>query len=162
MTLKDVEVARLDPGQFQAVLDPDDCRRFLGRLEVAAQRLGGRRLWQVNSTEQGGGVAEMLPFLLGYLTGAGIDARWVVLEGNQEFFQVTKRVHHLLHGQPGDGGELDEPAQDTYRQTLKETLGELEQRVEPGDVVVLHDPQTAGLVPALKRQGAVVIISVSK
>src|SRR5215204_5673055 len=157
--LKDVGIARLDPGRFQAVLDPEDCRRLLGRLARAAERLAGRRLWQVNSTEQGGGVAEMLHFLVGYQTGAGIDARWLVLEGNQDFFAVTKRVHHLLHGQPGDGGELDEPAQDTYRQTLKETLGELEQRVEPGDVVVLHDPQTAGLVPALKQQGAVVIWS---
>jgi trehalose synthase len=159
VTLKDVEVARLDPGRFEAVLDPDDCGRFLGRLELAAERLDGRRLWQVNSTEQGGGVAEMLHFLVGYLAGAGIDARWVVIEGNQEFFAVTKRVHHLLHGQPGDEGQLDEPARDTYRQTLKETLGELQQRVEPGDVVVLHDPQTAGLVAALKRQGATVIWS---
>jgi trehalose synthase len=101
----------------------------------------------------------MRHFLLGYLTGAGIDTRWVVIEGNQEFFEITKRVHHLLHGQPGDEGDLDEPARASYRQTLKETLGELEQRVEPGDVVVLHDPQTAGLAPALKRQGAVVIWS---
>jgi trehalose synthase len=154
--LKDVEVSSLDPGRFEAVLDPDFCRRFLDRLAKAAERLAGRRLWQVSSTEQGGGVAEMLHFLLGYLTGAGIDTRWVVIEGNQEFFEVTKRVHHLLHGQPGDEGDLDEPARASYRQTLKETLGELEQRVEPGDVVVLHDPQTAGLVPALKRQGAVV------
>jgi trehalose synthase len=159
VSLKDVEVARLDPGRFQAVLDRDACRRFLGCLELAAERLGGRRLWQVNSTEQGGGVAEMLPFLLGYLVGAGIDARWVVIEGNQEFFAVTKRIHHLLHGQPGDEGQLDEPARASYRQTLKETLGELEQRVEPGDVVILHDPQTAGLVPALKRQGATVVWS---
>jgi trehalose synthase len=104
-------------------------------------------------------VAEMLHFLLGYLVGAGIDARWLVLEGNEEFFAVTKRLHHLLHGQPGDEGELDEPARDTYRQTLKETLAELQPLVEPGDVVVLHDPQTAGLAPALKRQGAVVIWS---
>jgi trehalose synthase len=101
----------------------------------------------------------MLHFLLGYLAGAGIDARWVVIEGNQEFFEVTKRLHHLLHGQPGDGGELDEPARASYRQTLKEALGDLQQRVEPGDVVVLHDPQTAGLVPPLKRQGATVIWS---
>jgi trehalose synthase len=159
VTLKDVEVARLDPGRFQAVLDPDACRRFLDRLAKAADRLAGRRLWQVNSTEQGGGVAEMLRFLLGYLTGAGIDTRWVVLEGNLEFFAVTKRIHHLLHGQPGDGEELDEPARASYRQTLKETLEELEQRVESGDVVILHDPQTAGLVPALKQQGATVIWS---
>src|SRR5215204_5272607 len=157
--LKDVGIARLDPGRFQAVLDPEDCRRLLGRLARAAERLAGRQLWQVNSTEQGGGVAEMLPFLLGYLAGAGVDARWLVIEGNQDFFAITKRVHHLLHGQPGDEGELDEPAQATYRQTLKETLGELEQRVEPGDVVVLHDPQTAELVPALKQQGATVIWS---
>jgi trehalose synthase len=159
VTLKDVEVSRLDPGRFEAVLDPDDCRRFLDRLAKAAERLAGRRLWQVNSTEQGGGVAEVLHFLLGYLAGAGIDTRWLVLEGNQDFFAVTKRVHHLLHGQPGDGGELDEPARANYRQTLKETLGELEQWVEPGDVVILHDPQTAGLAPALKQQGAVVIWS---
>jgi trehalose synthase len=159
MTLKDVEVARLDPGRFEAELDPDSCRRFLGRLELAADRLAGRRLWHVNSTEQGGGVAEMLHFLLGYLAGAGIDTRWVVIEGNEEFFQVTKRIHHLLHGQPGDARELDEPARASFRQTLKEALGELQQRVEPGDVVVLHDPQTAGLVPALKQQGAVVIWS---
>jgi trehalose synthase len=141
------------------VLDPDACGRFLGRLELAAERLAGRRLWHVNSTEQGGGVAEMLHFLLGYLAGAGIDARWVVLEGNEEFFAVTKRLHHLLHGQPGDEGELDGPARDIYRQTLKETLAELQQRVEPGDIVVLHDPQTAGLAPALKQQGATVIWS---
>src|SRR5215218_1713963 len=157
--LKDVGIARLDPGRFQAVLDPEDCRRLLGRLARAAERLAGRRLWQVNSTEQGGGVAEMLHFLVGYLAGAGIDARWVVLEGNQDFFAITKRIHHLLHGQPGDGGELDELARASYRQTLKEALGELEQRVEPGDVIVLHDPQTAGLVPALKQQGATVIWS---
>jgi trehalose synthase len=30
----------------------------------------------------------------------------VVIEGNQEFFAVTKRIHHLLHGQPGDEGQL--------------------------------------------------------
>jgi trehalose synthase len=159
VTLKDVGISRLDPGRFEAVLDPDDCGRFLARLEVAAERLDGRRLWQVNSTEQGGGVAEMLHVLLGYLTGAGIDARWVVIQGNQDFFAVTKRVHHLLHGQPGDGGVLDGPAQGSYWQTLKETLEELQPRVEPGDVVLLHDLQTAGLAPALKRQGATVIWS---
>jgi trehalose synthase len=159
VTLKNVGISRLDPGRFEAVLDPDDCRRFLRRLAQAAERLAGRRLWQVNSTEQGGGVAEMLHFLVGYLAGAGIDTRWLVLEGNQDFFAVTKRVHHLLHGQPGHGGELDEPAQGSYWQTLKETLKELQERVEPGDVVVLHDPQTAGLVPALKRQGATVVWS---
>ena len=75
MAVKDIEVSRLDPERFEAVLDPDYCRRFVGRLAQAADRLYGRRLWHVNSTEQGGGVAEMLHFLLGYLAGSGIDTR---------------------------------------------------------------------------------------
>ena len=157
--MKEVEIQELDPGRFDGVLEPEPARRFAHRLAQAADRLAGRHVWHVNSTEKGGGVAEMLHFLLGYLAGAGIEARWVVLEGTEDFFEVTKRLHHLLHGQPGDARELDEPARASFRQTLKEALGELQQRVEPGDVVVLHDPQTAGLVPALKQQGAVVIWS---
>jgi hypothetical protein len=62
----------------------------------------------VNSTEEGGGVAKMLHFLLGYLAGAGIDTHWMVLEGNEEFFEVAKRLHHLLHGRPGDGRGMDQ------------------------------------------------------
>jgi trehalose synthase len=82
----------------------------------------------VNSTEEGGGVAEMLHFLLGYLAGAGIDTHWVVLEGNEDFFQVTKRLHHLLHGRPGDGRAMDQTVRGIYEQTQKETLAELQRR----------------------------------
>ncbi len=145
--LKDVDVPELDPRRFVGVLDPEPCRRFVLRLERAADWFGRRRLWQVNSTEQGGGVAEMLHFLLGYLAGAGIDTRWAVLEGNDDFFAITKRIHHLLHGRPGDGG-LDQPARGVYEQTLKEALAELQRRVGPGDVVVLHDRRRRGLLPS--------------
>jgi trehalose synthase len=157
--VKEVHVPELHPGRFEGVLDPDPCRRFVRRLDQAADRLAGRRLWHVNSTEQGGGVAEMLHFLLGYLAGAGIDTRWLVLEGNEDFFEVTKRLHHLLHGRPGDGRGVDQTARGIYEQTQKETLAELQRRVGPGDVVVLHDPQTAGLAPELKRLGATVVWS---
>ena len=157
--LNDVDVATLDPRRFQAVLDPDACGGFLQRLEQAAERLHGRRLWHLNSTEEGGGVAEMLHFLLGYLAGAGIDARWVVIDGNQRFFEVTKRIHNLLHGQPGDRGDLMGPDQAVYEQPLGEAFQQLRQRVAPGDVVVLHDPQTAALAPPLKRLGAGVVWS---
>ena len=157
--MKEIEVQELHPGRFDGVLEPEPARRFAHRLEEAANRLAGRRVWHVNSTEKGGGVAEMLHFLLGYLAGAGIDARWVVLEGNEEFFLVTKRLHHLLHGRPGDGRGLDQTARGIYEQTQKETLAELQREVGPGDVVVLHDPQTAGLAPELKRLGATVVWS---
>jgi trehalose synthase len=157
--VKQVEVPELQPGRFEGVLDPDRWHRFARRLDQAADLLAGRRLWHVNSTEEGGGVAEMLHFLLGYLAGAGIDTRWAVLEGNEDFFQVTKRLHHLLHGRPGDGRGLDQTVRGTYQQTIKETLAELQRRVDSGDVVFLHDPQTAGLAPELKRLGASVVWS---
>jgi trehalose synthase len=157
--VKEVDVPQLDPRRFEDVLDPNQCRRFARRLHQAADRLAGRRLWHVNSTEEGGGVAEMLHFLLGYLAGAGIDTHWAVLEGDQEFFEVTKRLHHLLHGRPGDRRDLDQTARGIYEQIQKETLAELQRRVDPGDVVFLHDPQTAGLAPELKRLGAIVVWS---
>ena len=157
--MKEIDIPRLDPGRFEGVLEPEPSRRFADRLDQAADRLAGRRLWHVNSTEEGGGVAEMLHFLLGYLVGAGIDTHWAVLEGNEDFFQVTKRLHHLLHGRPGDGGAMDQIVRGIYEQTQKETLAELQRRVGPGDVVVLHDPQTVGLAPELKRLGATVVWS---
>jgi trehalose synthase len=157
--LDDVEVATIDPRRFEAVLGRDGCGGFLRRLEQAAERLRGRRLWHLNSTEEGGGVAEMLHFLLGYLVGAGIDARWVVLQGDERFFQVTKRVHNLLHGRPGDGDALGDREQAVYQRTLRRAFGEVERLVGPGDVVVLHDPQTAALAPPLKRLGTAVVWS---
>ena len=145
--LNDVDVPAIDPRRFEGVLGPAGCRGFLRRLDRAAERLRGRRLWHVNSTEEGGGVAEMLHFLLGYLTGGGIDARWVVLHGDERFFQVTKRVHNLLHGHPGDRDDLGDGEREAYEQTLGRAFGEVERLVGPGDVVLLHDPQTAALAP---------------
>jgi phage shock protein C len=59
------------------------------------------------------------------------------LEGNEDFFQVTKHPHHVLHGQPGDGQGVHQAIRSIYEQTQKETLAELQ--VGPGDVVVLHE-----------------------
>ena len=123
----------------------------------AREAFAGRRIWHVNSTAQGGGVAEMLRALLPYVRGAGVDTRWLVLPETDGFFAVTKRIHNRLHGHEGEGGPLDEDARATYERALAwcaERLGEL---VGPDDVVYLHDPQTAGLVPALRQVGPAVI-----
>jgi trehalose synthase len=128
--------------------------------EVAArlrERMAGRVLWNVNSTAVGGGVAEMLQSLLRYSRGAGIDTRWLVIRGNEDFFRVTKRLHHALHGSRGDGSDLGLEARRIYDQTLDDNSRELCSTVREGDVVLLHDPQTAGLAAHLERAGALVI-----
>ncbi len=142
---------------FAAVMGEAPTRAALRTAASLKRRLDGRVLWNVNSTAVGGGVAEMLRPLLAFSRGAGIDTRWMVLRGNPAFFRVTKRLHHALHGSAGDGSPLGEQARAIYEKTLSGAVLELVARVKRGDVVLLHDPQTAGLAPALQRAGAHVI-----
>ena len=124
---------------------------------LARELLDGRVVWNVNSTARGGGVAEMLQVLLAYARGAGADTRWLILRGDAEFFAITKRVHNHLHGSAGDGGPLDGAALRHYEQVAKTNADALRQRVRRDDIVLLHDPQTAGLVAPLREAGAVVV-----
>lgn len=96
----------------------------------------------------------MLSSLVPYFRGVGIDCRWVVIEGSPEFFKVTKRVHNNLHGELGDGGELGAREHAVYERTLSENARELLPLISRGDVVLLHDPQTAGLARIVKEAGA--------
>ena len=81
----------------------------------------------------------------------------MVIDGNDEFFALTKRIHNRLHGVEGGGGPLDSSAADLYESVLHENLAKFAPHVQPGDVVILHDPQTAGMVTALKAARATVI-----
>ncbi len=114
-------------------------------------------IWHVNATAQGGGVAEMLQTLLAYGKGAEIDNRWLVLDGDAAFFAITKRLHNLLHGDPGDGDVLGAAEHAHYQEVLAANLSEMLSRVATGDLVVLHDTQTAGLVDGLREVGIRVV-----
>jgi trehalose synthase len=152
-----VPVSPRSTDSLDDVLDADDRRRFDTALERQRLLLGGRRLWHVNSTATGGGVAEMLSSLLPYAAGAGIDVRRLVIEGDEDFFEVTKRLHNNLHEQPGDGGPLGPAERAGYEATLRSEAAAITGVVRPGDVAVLHDPQTAGLVQALRSHGVQVV-----
>ncbi|MBO0687645.1 MAG: glycosyltransferase, partial [Candidatus Dormibacteraeota bacterium] len=152
--LREVEVGVAPLERFEPVIAPEQYRLLMAAAARAIDTLGGRTVWNVNSTAYGGGVAEMLHSLVGYIRGVGLDARWLVIPGSAEFFQVTKRVHNHLQSAGGDGGVLDEDARRTYEGWLDPVAGELISRVRRGDIVLLHDPQTAGLVPALAEAGA--------
>jgi len=91
---------------LRTIAGPEAGRRYERRLADARRTLHGRTVWQVNSTSEGGGVAELLRSCLGYLLDDGIDTRWAVIDGDPEFFQITKRIHNRLHGVLGDGGPL--------------------------------------------------------
>lgn len=151
--LVDVNVMAAPLNRLAQLLRPERVAQLRETIERGRLLLSGRSVWNVNSTASGGGVAEMLATLLAYGRGAGVDTRWVVITGDQKFFAITKRLHNALHDAPGDGGTLGPAEQAHYEAVLAANLTELRDRVRPGDVVLLHDPQTAGLAPGLSDRG---------
>jgi trehalose synthase len=144
-------VERLAP-----IVGADRYARLVSVADDFRARLAGRTIWNVNSTAVGGGVAEMLQGLVGYVEDLGIAIRWLVIHGDAEFFAITKRLHNAIHGQ-GDGIRLDGAARDHYGRILAANAVAVRERVRAGDVVLLHDPQTAGLAVSLAEAGALVV-----
>lgn len=155
--LREVRVCAQLLDRFDAVLGEDAMREARAVAGELRRMLSRRVVWNINSTAVGGGVAEMLQSLLGYTRGIGIDARWMVIGGNPDFFHVTKRIHHALHDSVGDGSPLGEAEHRIYRDGLLPNTLELGGLVRQGDFVLLHDPQTAGMAAPLIEMGAHVI-----
>jgi trehalose synthase len=153
---KFVEISPQPLERYRSLLG-EEYETFERVAERARRAFSGKAIWHVNSTHRGGGVAEMLRSLLPYVRGVGVDTRWVVLRESPEFFTVTKRLHNNLHGYPGDGGELGEEEREAYEETLEESARHLTRLLQPHDIVYLHDPQTAGLAPAVRDGGVRVV-----
>jgi trehalose synthase len=151
--LREIALETRSLAQLEGLVRPSHLEKFRSVLGAVANRLEGRTLWHVNSTSEGGGVAELLHQLLGYLIEGGIRCRWIVVEGDQDFFWVTKRLHNRLHGSEGDGGPLGEKEREMYMGVLRRELAPLLDLVRPGDIAILHDPQTAGLASPLADTG---------
>lgn len=152
--LEEVEIGRQSIERYRPLVEPDRFEALLKQADHLKDVLHGRVLWNVNSTSRGGGVAEMLRPLLAYARGYDVDARWVVVQGDEGYFAFTKRLHHALHGSTGDGSPIDESRRETYERVTSENAHEFLSLVSPGDVVFLHDPQTVGLIPHVRRAGA--------
>ena len=100
--VQEIEVQPASLEQLGEVLLPGHADALRFTASRARSLLAGRVVWNINATAHGGGVAEMLQGLLAYGRGAGVDTRWLVLDGDPEFFAITKRSHNALHGS-GDG-----------------------------------------------------------
>jgi len=155
--VQEVHVPALQPERFKGLLPESAYARFEQGIQRARELLDGRVVWNLNSTAAGGGVAEMLRSFVAYSRGAGIDMRWGVISGDPEFFVVTKRIHNFLHGDSGDGGALGPREKEIYCAVTERNAASLVEVVRSEDVLILHDPQTAGMVPRLEETGATVV-----
>jgi trehalose synthase len=117
------------------------------RLREAADPLKGARLVQVSSTSFGGGVSELLSTHIPLLQDLGIDTEWQLLDGSDEFFQVTKLVHNALQG-------MAVPWSEAFEQTYLERIAANAERFEAdADYVFVHDPQPLALLTFVEQAG---------
>ena len=151
-----VEVPRRPVSLLEPIIGEARYGQLAGAADQVRHMLAGHTIWNVNSTATGGGVAEMLQALVGYVTDLGIPIGWLVITGDARFFAATKRLHNQIHGDVA-GGPLDAGEAHHYTRMLTANAVELLGRIRPGDVALLHDPQTAGLAEPLARAGARVV-----
>lgn len=115
----------------------------VSQLRQLAQWLKGARVVHVNSTKVGGGVAEILAWMVDLMNDLGLEASWEVIEGNPDFFHVTKSFHNAIQGTkvPITEGMLR-----CYEETVAQNAEGLRKTLEKADFVVIHDPQPAPLL----------------
>lgn len=117
---------------------------IVDQLFQIANLLKGRKIVHVNSTKEGGGVAEILTKIVPLTNTLGVETRWEVIKGGNEFFQCTKIFHNSLQGRHGafPSPELLRVYEDTNAKNAEELKGLL----QDADVVFIHDPQPLALM----------------
>jgi trehalose synthase len=125
--------------QYASVVGDD----IIDSLRLLAEPLSGMRVVHVNSTREGGGVAEILHRLIPLKKELGINASWEVVTGDADFYQCTKKMHNALQG---DDEEISDELYAHYEKMNAQNHERLAPILSQADVVVIHDPQPAALI----------------
>jgi trehalose synthase len=125
-----------------------DYQKIVGKVTISvlrqlARNLGEARVVHVNSTRVGGGVAEILEWLVALMNELGLKASWEVISGSPEFYQTTKTFHNALQGK---AVSLGKSMLEAYEETNRQTAERLRATLEEADFVFIHDPQPAALL----------------
>jgi len=114
-------------------------------LQKLGEKLAGRSFLHINSTRSGGGVAEILGRMVPMLRELGIEARWEVIEGDEGFFNITKKIHNALQGNP------DKVTEDMWNYYFEINRKNAEGLDLHADAVLIHDPQPIPLIEFRKE-----------
>jgi len=122
-------------------------RSSLEELKMLAAKFSGKIVQIINSTFVGGGVSEILEHMVPLLNQLGVDARWNVISGGEEFFEVTKKFHNALHG------NREKISSQDFALFSEVTQRNLNEMSFYGDIIFIHDPQPVGLIAQKKNIG---------
>ncbi len=114
-------------------------------LKKLGEKLEGKKFLHINSTRSGGGVAEILQRMLPLLQSLGIDARWEVIEGDEPFFETTKKMHNALQG------FMETFTTEMWQHHYEINKMNAEKLDLSADAVLIHDPQPAPLIDFRKE-----------
>lgn len=132
---------------YRHTASPEDFQR----LRELAAAFAGKRLTFINATPQGGGVALMRHALIRLLKLLNVDAHWYVLMPKKDVFDVTKKkVHNVLQAVTSPDTVLTDEDIALYDGWTRENAGILQNVIKRSDVIVIDDPQPAGLIPYIK------------
>lgn len=109
-------------------------------LRLLGERLKGKVIQHINSTSVGGGVAEILNRMVPLLRELGVDTKWDVIKGGEQFFAVTKKFHNALHGR---AEEITKRDFEVFVETSQQNIEGVDTY---GDIVFIHDPQPIALI----------------
>ncbi len=112
----------------------------INEIRELARLLGKVKIVHVNSTKEGGGVAEILGWFIPILEELGMTVEWEVITGDTEFFTVTKKFHNALHGQK------EEFTKEMFEKYLSNVRDNSPRIPDDADFVIIHDPQPAAIV----------------
>jgi trehalose synthase len=109
-------------------------------LKLLGEKLTSKVVQHLNSTPVGGGVAEILNRMVPLLRELGVDTRWDVIKGGEQFFEVTKKFHNALHGR---SEEITQRDFEIFMETSQQNLEHVDTY---GDIIFVHDPQPIALI----------------
>jgi trehalose synthase len=116
---------------------------MIRKLRQLASNIQGVRVVHVNSTREGGGVAEILNKMVPLMQALQIDTRWEVIKGSPEFYQCTKGMHNALQGNRINISREQIAAYESANEAFARDYGSV---LEEAEVVFIHDPQPAPAV----------------
>ena len=122
-------------------------RSYIEELRMLGDNLNNKVIQNINSTYVGGGVAEILDHLVPLVNQLGVDMRWDVIHGNNEFFTITKKIHNAIHGVQEN---ITSDDFDLFMETTRQNARTLKLY---GDIIFVHDPQPIALVDQKERIG---------
>ena len=127
---------------YREIVEPE----VISSIHRKARRLYGKHIVHVNSTYQGGGVAEILESLIPLMNDIGVNTGWRILHGNPDFFNITKKFHNGLQG---DKINLSEMKKKLYLQANADFS--LYTHIDH-DCVIIHDPQPLPLIKFYRKR----------